>query len=102
MFYVWHEFGHSYVNPEIEKYAERLENSSILFEPLQILMKKQAYDSWKICVMEHIVRAIHIRLIETYIGKSEASLKLDSDQKNGFAYIKPLLENLRCTKICEI
>ena len=72
MFYVWHEFGHSYVNPEIEKYAERLENSSILFEPLQILMKKQAYDSWKICVMEHIVRAIHIRLIETYIGKSEA------------------------------
>ncbi len=95
MFYVWHEFGHSYVNPEIEKYAERLENSSILFEPLQILMKKQAYDSWKICVMEHIVRAIHIRLIETYIGKSEASLKLDSDQKNGFAYIKPLLEKLK-------
>ncbi|MDR3058667.1 MAG: DUF4932 domain-containing protein, partial [Prevotella sp.] len=94
-FYLWHEFSHSFVNPEIEKYPKELEKTSILFKPLENKMAEQAYRNWGICVNEHIIRAINIRLIERYIGPVEADQMLSYELKNHFVYIRPILNKLK-------
>lgn len=95
LFYLWHEFAHSFVNPEVEKYPEMLERTSMLFKPIQDKMARQAYKNWMICINEHIVRAVNIRLTEKYIGKEEADLILKNELNNYFVYIEPLLAKLK-------
>lgn len=95
LFYLWHEFSHSFVNPEVEKYPEMLERTSMLFKPIQDKMARQAYKNWMICINEHIVRAVNIRLTEKYIGKEEADLILKNELNNYFVYIEPLLAKLK-------
>jgi hypothetical protein len=94
-YYLWHEFSHSFVNPEIDKHPEVIEKTSMLFDPLQDNMSKKAYTNWTICVNEHIVRAINIRLTEIYLGQEEANRILNYELSNYFLYIEPVLEKLR-------
>ncbi len=93
--FLWHEFAHSFINPETEKQLKSINASSELFEPLQERMTKQAYNTWPICVNEHIVRAICIRLTETYIGKEKAEQMLSKELNQNFVYLKPILEKLK-------
>ena len=95
LFYLWHEFGHSFVNPEVEKYPEIIERTSALFKPIQDKMRNQAYGDWNICMNEHIIRAINIRLTGKYIGQAEADLLLKNELDNSFVYIEPVLEKLK-------
>jgi len=95
IFYVWHEFGHSFVNHLTERYTDRVASSSKLFEPIAKRMARQAYPSWKICVNEHIIRAINVRLYELYLGVEESKNQLDDDFKSHFIYIEPLIEKLK-------
>ena len=94
-YYLWHEFSHSFVNPEVAKYPEVLANTSNLFKPIQRKMKKQAYNSWETCVNEHIIRAINIRLTEKTFGKAEAEYILNNELNGSFVYIEPILEKLK-------
>lgn len=95
LIYLWHEFGHSFVNPEVEKYPEIVERTSLLFKPIQDKMTNQAYGNWITCINEHIVRAINIRLTEKYIGQAEADRLLKNELSNYFVYIEPILEQLK-------
>lgn len=95
LLYLWHEFGHSFVNPEVEKYPEIIERTSVLFNPIQDKMTNQAYGNWGTCINEHIIRAVNIRLTEKYIGKTESDQLLKNELSNCFVYMEPVLEELK-------
>lgn len=92
---VWHEFGHSFVNPIMETYEEQIERYSLLFDPTAEIMKKQAYDNWKTCVNEHVVRAITARLVFLERGKEAGAQALINEKRKGFFYIDELCESLK-------
>ena len=53
-----HEFGHSFVNKEVEKYSERIKRTDSLFtkSKLKLLMESKGVQSWEIYIIESIVR----------------------------------------------
>ena len=95
VFYVLHEFGHSFVDHLKEPYVSRVAALDALFTPIKEIMTKQAYGAWGICVNEHIVRAAHIRMLELHMGPQYAKALLERDVKNGFIYLEPLVEKLK-------
>ena len=90
----WHEFGHSFVNPPWEKYQKELAKYSSLHDPIASKMQKQAYGNWSVCVNEHIVRAVEVRLTYEADGKRAADKVLRAQKKKGFAYIEALCRKL--------
>jgi len=94
-YYVWHEFGHSFVNPLAEKYADRVASSSKMLEPIMSWMAMQAYGNWETVVNEHIIRAIHVRLEELHLGLEQSQRLLADQIKNRYIYIEPLIGKLK-------
>lgn len=92
---MWHEFGHSFVNPLTAKHRGHIARSSALYRPIAEQMKQQAYSSWENCVNEHIVRAVHIRLAGREIGKEAAARLRRHDRMRGFFYVDALCERLK-------
>ena len=92
--FVWHEWGHSFVNHLTDKYWDRVNASSKLFEPIA---KKMAgsYPYWHTSVNEHIIRAIQIRLLELHADSQQAQKALNYELENRFIYIEPLIEKLK-------
>ncbi|PLK44917.1 DUF4932 domain-containing protein [Emticicia sp. TH156] len=53
-----HEFGHSFVNPSVDKLPEKLIiDTEPLLEPMRAAMSKQGYNTWRASLYEHFVRA---------------------------------------------
>lgn len=60
-----HEFGHSFVNSELEPYKEQIENSSYLFtDKLKKEMESKGIQTWNVYVIESLVRLGEIRIAE--------------------------------------
>lgn len=93
-YYVLHEFGHSFVNPEASKYLERIQTTSKLFSPIMSDMAKMAYGNWGICVNEHILRAAHIRMKSLSSNQVNISSLINQEKSNRFIYIEPLIKKL--------
>ena len=93
--YVWHEYGHFFVNPLTDKYADRVASLNKMFEPIKTTMSQQAYGLWETCVNEHIIRAINARMVELYFGFQHSAAFLNRETGNGFIYIEPLFEKLK-------
>jgi len=94
LFLIWHEFGHSFVNPITEKYSDKI-TSAGLYEPIKSYMLRQGYGNWEICINELIVRAIHIRLYDLHLGIQQSKALLESELRQRFIYIEPLVEKLK-------
>jgi hypothetical protein len=92
---VWHEFGHSFVNPLTDKHADKVATSARLFNPIRKQMRRQAYTCWRRVVNEHIIRAIEVRLMELHLSSRHANLILEHNLKLDFIYIEPLVEKLK-------
>ena len=92
--FIWHEFGHSFVNPLVDKYSDRLVSLNKLFEPIKEDMKIAA-GNWTACVKEHVVRAVVVRLFELYVDPEFSKIVLESELKQRFIYIEPLVEKLK-------
>ena len=103
-----HEFGHTFVNPLTSKHLDRVNSFSELFEPIKEQMTRMAYPEWELCVNEHIIRAICIRLIRLHLETELSKLLLDfqietqaskffleNELNQGFVYIEPLIEKLK-------
>ncbi len=90
----WHEFGHSFVNPGMEKFRNEIAKYSSLFDPIADRMKQQAYGTWETCVNEHLVRAVSTRLIFRYMGKEAAEQALQYNKTKGFFYVEALCKRL--------
>lgn len=90
-----HEFGHSFVNPSVELHPDLVAQSSRCFEPIREQMKKWAYHTWRVCVIEHLVRAVEIRLAEVLYGPEAAESRLRGQEQIHFGYVRPLVAKLR-------
>lgn len=91
-----HEFGHSFVNPLVEKHADLVAQSSDRFGPIREKMTARAYGHWSTCVTEHIIRAVVIRLAWKTAGPDAAAKLLRDEERQDFVYIRPLV-----AKLCE-
>lgn len=70
---ILHEFSHGFVNPAVDRYADRVATFDSLYSPIEQSMKFQAYHSWHTVVNEHIVRTNVIRMIRNMYGDDLAS-----------------------------
>lgn len=91
-----HEFNHSFINYLNEKNQGKLENSGkILFDPLESIMRGQAYPSPLYMLNEALVRAAVVRyIIKHNPDKTAADRELGSQISNGFIWIKELVDTL--------
>jgi hypothetical protein len=87
-----HEFGHSFVNPAIDKLPpELIQSTEHLFAPIKDTLTKQSYPSWTIALYEHFVRAGEV-LISRELGDYEqANRILRVNATNGFVYLAPIV-----------
>lgn len=92
-----HEFGHSFVNPTVDKLPEKMiTDTEPLFEPMRLVMSNQGYNSWRACLYEHFVRAGEI-IISEKLGDAAGAKNLLSTyiQERQFNYIPTILVELR-------
>lgn len=92
-----HEFGHSFVNPIVDRLSEdKFSQTETLFEPLKSAMSDQGYNTWKACVYEHFVRAGEIIIAEKLGDKAGAKrLQSEYEQDRKFKYIPTILVELK-------
>ena len=92
--YLYHEFSHSFVNPLTDNYASLVDATASLFIPIQNEMRNVSCGRWITCINEHIVRALHIRILHTLGEKNAAESLLEMEHSRHFAYIDPILDQL--------
>jgi len=91
-----HEFGHSFVNPVVgDQPQDLIARSAHLFPQIKSAMADQGYNTWKVCLYEHFVRAGEIIIAEK-TGNLESANRLRSDyiNKRSFIYIPEILIEL--------
>jgi len=85
--YVIHEFSHSFCNPIIDKYFDKLIQSDCLIIPIESKIKSQGYRGWKACLYEHLVRANEIVLNEIFFGKTKSDKLYNEMINDGWIYL---------------
>jgi hypothetical protein len=91
-----HEFGHSFVNPVLDKIPDSLiSQTEHLFEPIAAAMSEQSYPTWRYCLNEHFVRAGEV-MISRKLGKLDEADHLQSHyvHERQFIYLPLILEEL--------
>lgn len=63
-----HEFSHSFVNPQIDRFSDKLNQVDSLYLPIEQSMKSQGYWQWGSTVNEHVVRAAVSRIASQFYG----------------------------------
>lgn len=91
---VWHEFGHSFVNPLIAGRRDQLRNTLRCFVPLAEQMEKTGYPTWDSCVNEHLIRAITARLLCRVVGEEAGQQAVQEELSRGFVYVPALCRRL--------
>lgn len=93
--FLWHEFGHSFVNPITARFREQVNRYQPLYDSISSKMKQQAYPDWETCVNEHIIRAVTTRLAYRKYGKLRGRLALLIEKRRGFQYVEALCRQLK-------
>ncbi|MCC7262688.1 MAG: DUF4932 domain-containing protein [Candidatus Latescibacteria bacterium] len=91
---VWHEFGHSFINPLIAGRSEEVQARVELYVPLQPRMASNGYPTWESCVNEHLIRAITARLLRQAEGDEAGERAAEAEARQGFAYVPALYHRL--------
>ncbi|MYD24487.1 MAG: DUF4932 domain-containing protein [Gemmatimonadetes bacterium] len=92
---IWHEFGHSFVNPVTERHRPDIGKYALLLDPiLEKMAKTGGYGDWEICLNEHLIRAITSRLFHREWGPKHGDRLLVRDIEKGFRYLPALLRAL--------
>jgi hypothetical protein len=92
---IWHEFGHSFINPLTEANSDLVIPYESLATPIAWKMRRLAYTGWETIVNEHVIRAITIRLVAQVDGEEAGQALLEKERKQGFRYINVLSERLK-------
>lgn len=67
-----HEFGHSFVNPVLDRLPETMiDSSESLHTSVKEAMYSQGYNNWNGCVYEHFVRTVEIIIAESTLPQAE-------------------------------
>lgn len=91
-----HEFGHSFVNPAVDRAgAADIKITELLFEPIRLKMTAQGYNDWKICLYEHFVRAGEVITARLVGDPLKAQEILDDNVRNrSFIYLPQIIGEL--------
>jgi len=91
---LWHEFGHSFINPLTEKHKKEVSEYSDRFSYVKDRIPK-AYNNWETYVNELFIRAVVIRLTDIHVGEKAAKHLLEYEKSKGFVQIDEIIEKLR-------
>jgi hypothetical protein len=93
---ILHEFGHSFVNPLMEKYAKEIESLKSKYdtEHFANIAKEQGYGEWKYAFNELVVRAATIKITAKHFGKVKANELLDYEKSIGFTLVETIVNLL--------
>jgi hypothetical protein len=90
-----HEFSHSFVNPQIDKFSDKLKQVDSLYLPIEQSMKSQGYWQWGVTVNEHVVRAAVTRIASQFYGNAFAFTNFYKPEfGKRFIYIDALRDKL--------
>jgi hypothetical protein len=92
---VWHEFGHSFSNPQVDRLRDAIAKSQKLYPPIEAKMRPQAYPEWHTAVIEHVDRAVTTRLAYRELGADAGDKALANERRQGFVYVPALVERLK-------
>lgn len=79
-----HEWGHSIINPALEKHARLVKKLEPLFRPVEDEMRKQAYGSVAIFLNEQVLRAMTSIACGELYGAEARKLEIAGHTRNGF------------------
>lgn len=91
-----HEFGHSFVNSELEPFKKQIENSSYLFtNGLKKIMQTKGIQNWNVYVIETFVRLGEIRIAKIQKdSEREHRLRNYHTNKEFFIFLPQLEEKI--------
>lgn len=90
-----HEFGHSFVNPAIDKVPKELiDSTEYLYTPIKSAMSKLSYTSWMMCLYEHYVKAGEVIIARKLGNTKEAEKLLQDNVKAKFIYLPTIVQEL--------
>lgn len=89
-----HEFGHSFVNPLMEQYRDRIQALKSLYytKEFEMAAKKQGYSEWKYAFNEALVRATTILITEKQFGMEKAKDLLTYEKGIGFSLTESIVK----------
>jgi hypothetical protein len=90
LYLLYHEVGHSYVNPLAERYKVAVQQYEGLYPQLGEAMRPWGYNNWVVALNEHILRAQNCRLRRQLQGDAAAEEQLREEQSKGFRFIRAL------------
>lgn len=92
--YVCHEFGHSFVNPLVDKHWAELDKHCALMEKIRYAEGQNYGREWKTCLYEHIDRAVTARIVLRQKGEAAYAQQLADDTRRGFVFVEALCRSL--------
>jgi len=89
---VVHEFCHAYVNPLVDRHADRLRGAGeIIFPYHQPKLRQSGYNFWHVMMYEYLVRACVVRYLLAHRDEDDAGRTMRWDERAGFPHIRPLV-----------
>ena len=90
LYLLYHEVGHSFVNPLAEQHDTLVQRYEGLYAQLEEAMRPWGYVNWTIALNEHVLRAQNCRLRRQLLGDAAAEVLLDGEESQSFHYIRAL------------
>jgi len=84
VYYAFHEFSHSFLEPISRKYSEEINKLAYLYQPLKEDFQRLGYASWERAFAEHLVTAGQLFLTRKTFGEEKAEKMLERESKQGF------------------
>ena len=91
---VFHEFGHSFVNPVVYDHASQLNKYEDLYQYIKKEMSSQGYGSWLSVCHEHLVRTGESFLLELAGFPDASKNNFEADLDSGFVLLPFLREKM--------
>jgi hypothetical protein len=92
---VIHEFSHIFANRVVEIYEPQAEHlEAKIYPQVKEMTAEEGYASYESFMMELIVRATTIRIVEGVYGKEAAQELIDYEKSVGFGYVVDIGEEL--------
>ena len=92
---VVHEFGHSYVNPIVDRHLAELQPAgNTLFRHVAAKMRSQAYGNSETMLRESLVRAGEVRYTFRYRGPEAGRRAVAAQKSRGFLWMEELSDLL--------
>ena len=88
VYFAFHEFSHSFIEPISMKYGEQIKKLAYLYKPLKKDFERMGYRDWDRAFAEHMVTAGQLHLLRKAFGEEKAKEMLQREIQKGFRLIK--------------